>query len=387
MAEVQQGDTIMHYSNRTVQAISVAATGAIDTRRPGDLPPDLWEQEGRMVRASYLDIKPPVDRDEIPLDWRRLELQDGPFQRDQKVKQGYLFPLSESFVQQFIDMFGVRFDKDALSAAALPPEVRDGAVDLLRELIGQPLQTVTGRTNTILEVRPPNVWVATDRSTTGQPVPIDWVSTALDELSQHGSVTIHPDYVGHGSAFIGAVLTTIPGTRVDGSPPVITIGPQTTTPATVIAESSGEPSSPETGSTFQGDLNRVGTSRQRGEQKPLRDTLLGSAAEAQCALCGETYPARFLWASHIKKRTICSDDEQRDLQHIAMLACLFGCDALFEAGYLAVDDNGFVMVTKDVDHATSIGRRLAHLSGRPVSAFTSGSAPYFAWHRSNTFRS
>ena len=33
----------------------------------------------------------------------------------------------------------------------------------------------------------------------------------------------------------------------------------------------------------------------------------------------------FLVAAHVKKRFLCSDDERRDLRHVAVLACTFGC--------------------------------------------------------------
>jgi hypothetical protein len=45
-------------------------------------------------------------------------------------------------------------------------------------------------------------------------------------------------------------------------------------------------------------------------------------------------------SAHIKKRSLCTDDERRDLRHVAMLAYSFGCDALYEAGWITVDGTG-----------------------------------------------
>ncbi len=70
----------------------------------------------------------------------------------------------------------------------------------------------------------------------------------------------------------------------------------------------------------------------RREQARLRALLAGGRAHAACALCGHVYPMEFLVAAHIKKRSLSSDDEHRDLQHVAMLACTFGCDSLYESG-------------------------------------------------------
>ena len=67
--------------------------------------------------------------------------------------------------------------------------------------------------------------------------------------------------------------------------------------------------------------------------------MIGDADHASCAICGEVYPVRFLWASHIKTRKACSEEERRDLANIAMLACLFGCDVLYEHGYASVETN------------------------------------------------
>ncbi len=95
------------------------------------------------------------------------------------------------------------------------------AEDLLRSLIGQTLESATGRVNRILGVAAGQAVVQTDRSPSGQPVPVAWVQTALDELHAEGSVTINPESVGYRSAFIGAVLRNLPGAVLGGSPPVV----------------------------------------------------------------------------------------------------------------------------------------------------------------------
>ncbi|WP_406079203.1 hypothetical protein [Micromonospora sp. NBC_00858] len=137
--------------------------------------------------------------------------------------------------------------------------------------------------------------------------------------------------------------------------------------------------------TFEGDLERSATTTHRGEQALLRQRLFGSATDAACAICGEIYPARFLRAAHIKQRSVCREQEARDLDHIAMPACLFGCDALFEAGYIAVDSTGDVIATDHPGHPPGLVERLALLAGRKVDAHTTRSAAYFTWHRENIY--
>jgi hypothetical protein len=68
------------------------------------------------------------------------------------------------------------------------------------------------------------------------------------------------------------------------------------------------------------------------------------------------------------------------------LACKFGCDALFEDGYLTVDQDGTVLTATLVgDISQIVVERLHALQGRLCGAFTPASAPYFDWHRRNVF--
>lgn len=94
------------------------------------------------------------------------------------------------------------------------------ATSLLLSLQGQSLSTATGRENRILEVRTDTVLVWTTRSPGGQPVPIAWLQDALDRFERDGEIEISVDSVGHRSAFVGAVLLSVPGAElVPGTSP------------------------------------------------------------------------------------------------------------------------------------------------------------------------
>jgi hypothetical protein len=94
----------------------------------------------------------------------------------------------------------------------------------LQTLIGQELRTVTGRPDKILAVETKSVIVAAARSPGGKPVPIEWVQAAMDILDRDSEITIDVETVGYRSAFIGAVLKTLPGATVlPTSPPRITL--------------------------------------------------------------------------------------------------------------------------------------------------------------------
>jgi hypothetical protein len=85
------------------------------------------------------------------------------------------------------------------------------ARELVKSLRGKPLATLSGRPNMILDVSSDTVLVATNRSPEGKPVPISWVQSALDRLMRDGEVEISVESVGYRSAFVGAVLSQVPG--------------------------------------------------------------------------------------------------------------------------------------------------------------------------------
>jgi hypothetical protein len=93
-----------------------------------------------------------------------------------------------------------------------------GARDLLAGLVGRPLQTISGARNQVLEVGDDNVVVATARSPRGQLVPIASVQDALDRIQATGELQIDPPTVGYRSAFVGAVLRTLPNARIEHEP-------------------------------------------------------------------------------------------------------------------------------------------------------------------------
>ena len=94
----------------------------------------------------------------------------------------------------------------------------------LAGLVGKQIWTVTGRPNTVLSVIGPKVIVATAKSPRGNPIPVAAVQTAMDTLAAEGQVTVDVPSLGYRSAFIGAVLATVPNTAVlPTSPPTIVL--------------------------------------------------------------------------------------------------------------------------------------------------------------------
>lgn len=87
------------------------------------------------------------------------------------------------------------------------------ARSLLSSLTGHLIHTLSGQPNHVLRVDATEVIVATQKSPDRRPAPIEWVQVALDRLVRDGEIEISVASVGYRSAFVGAVLATIPGAR------------------------------------------------------------------------------------------------------------------------------------------------------------------------------
>jgi hypothetical protein len=125
-------------------------------------------------------------------------------------------------------------------------------------------------------------------------------------------------------------------------------------------------------------LDIEGKTKNRAEQGFLRKTLFGNKTIAKCGICGKEYPISFLVAAHIKKRSFCSNEEKLDYKNIVMPMCKFGCDDLFEKGYISVD-NGIVSVNgKAVTFPLSL--YLDQIDGLNCVYWNTNTSKYFQWH-------
>ena len=120
----------------------------------------------------------------------------------------------------------------------------------------------------------------------------------------------------------------------------------------------------------------------RTEQRYIRQQLL-RAGEARCALCDRIFDERFLVAAHIKRRSDCTEEERRDIPAIAMLACKFGCDELFEQGMVIVNSQGTIKVTGRLTSGAESKYAINNLDNRIFRDWSSKtrSHEYFAQHR------
>ncbi|EFL07637.1 predicted protein [Streptomyces sp. AA4] len=261
---------------------------------------------------------------------------------------------------------------EAELAAPSSKAPQSSAKDLLRGLIGETISTPAGEENRILRVGDESVLVGTDQSPEGRPVPIEDVQRGMDVLRTRGTLQVSVEEFGHGSPFVEALLTKLPHVSSDPSSPTLTLD-----------SASAEP---DPADVHYGELDVPTQVKVRAEQSKLRQLLAGDRESAPCALCGDEFPLKFLVAAHVKKRAACTDDERRNLRDIAMLACSFGCDILYESGWVTVDGTGRIRTVElDKLPAGSLKLRMSQLAGRRCGAHRETTEPYFAWHRATTF--
>ena len=107
LVRLQREDTIIHYANGFVRALSQVIEPYRIARRPIPRPGFDSVRLGYLVSVAYYDAATPIALAEIPLSWRSDK--GGPFTHAGRVRQGYLFPLSEAFKRHFIATFGNRW--------------------------------------------------------------------------------------------------------------------------------------------------------------------------------------------------------------------------------------------------------------------------------------
>ncbi len=95
---------------------------------------------------------------------------------------------------------------------------RIDAGQLLRGLIGEVVETVTGKSNHINGVSGDFVYVGIDKSPNGVKTRTSDLQKALDILQLSGSLPVNPETVGFRSSFIFAVLRTLPGVQTSARP-------------------------------------------------------------------------------------------------------------------------------------------------------------------------
>ncbi|WP_210366656.1 hypothetical protein [Bacillus sp. REN3] len=107
------GDIVFCYSAREIKSIGVVQDTAIEAPKPNEISNHEWLEEGYLLKLDYFDFIPPIEKEEIPVEWRLKE--GGPFDVNGNLKQGYFFSLSKEFAQKLFNLFEERFPVEVKS--------------------------------------------------------------------------------------------------------------------------------------------------------------------------------------------------------------------------------------------------------------------------------
>jgi hypothetical protein len=128
------------------------------------------------------------------------------------------------------------------------------------------------------------------------------------------------------------------------------------------------------------ELDKIIEGKVRREQKILREYLFKGKDKSNCSICGREFPINFLVAGHIKKRAKCSKEEKLDYRNIVMPVCKFGCDELYEQGYVSVK-NGKVVIIKEIEELPNhIKQYINEINGNICEYWNDQREKYFEWH-------
>ena len=97
-----------------------------------------------------------------------------------------------------------------------------------------------------------------------------------------------------------------------------------------------------------------------------------------CACCNRELPISLLVTAHIKKRAFCSLNEKLD-KNIVIPMCKFGCDEIFEKGYISVKDGKFIELDK-TPSTSHLKSYIQKVNGNICNYYNGSTLPYFIWH-------
>ena len=105
------GDMVFCYSSLELKAIGIVKKEAIKAQKPSEISSSEWQSNGYLLTLDYFNFDPFIRKDEIPEAWRKEE--EGPFDINGNIKQGYFYELSKEFVKKLYNKFFERFPLEA----------------------------------------------------------------------------------------------------------------------------------------------------------------------------------------------------------------------------------------------------------------------------------
>lgn len=176
MKKIKKGDVILLYADTKIVAMGSCTHESIDSTRPAGYPDKISSPEddsgvpGFVVRADFKEFETPIPFKEVEEDLRNLVDDKGPLASSGGIKMGYLYPLSTTFGEKFLERFSDASDQTG--GSSMNEKAKDESLgDLARELL----------------------------------LPEDWLTEVVDQINQSKQVIFYGP-PGTGKTYIGKAI-------------------------------------------------------------------------------------------------------------------------------------------------------------------------------------
>jgi 5-methylcytosine-specific restriction enzyme B len=118
----QPGDIVFTYSDVAIRSICIVEKAAEDKPKPSSFSSHSnWEEQGNYLKVLFHTLAQAINKAEIPEQWRKDE--DGPFDRNGNVKQGYFYKVSNSFITKLLNKFKQRLPQEIVNHLQLTDDI------------------------------------------------------------------------------------------------------------------------------------------------------------------------------------------------------------------------------------------------------------------------
>ncbi len=218
--KAEPGDIVIAYSDVAIRSICVVEKSSQDKPKPSTFAGhNNWGEQGNLLKVNFYALESPINKIEIPEQWRTEE--DGPFDRNGNVKQGYFYEITKVFGKKLLSKFRDRIPEEILRHIQLPEnnsEIYGGSQSMVfssdHELIEHIYTFITSKgflyskdqiTNFYLSLKTKPFVILSGISGTGKTKIVQLFAESLGATEENGQFTlipVRPDW-SDGSDLIG----------------------------------------------------------------------------------------------------------------------------------------------------------------------------------------
>ncbi|CAN7437029.1 AAA family ATPase [Peribacillus frigoritolerans] len=225
LLKAEEGDLVFCYSLQEVRSIGIVQKKAEEGDQPSEMVSHGWKRDGIILEMKYFDLESPFTKEDIPLEWRIKE-ENGPFDRNGDLKQGYFYSVSEELLNRLFERFSGKFPEEIrnklISYSLTDPTISTKEEDRpymnisSKDLITHIHSYITAKgflytkeevTNLFLSLKTKPFVILSGISGTGKTKIVQWFAESVGATEENGQFTlipIRPDW-NDGSDLLGYV--------------------------------------------------------------------------------------------------------------------------------------------------------------------------------------